>query len=236
MKRGFVDSPDGQIHYRVVGEGPPVVVFHQTPESSRAMAPLMKALASHGYRVYVMDTMGYGDSDRPPQPYTDMTQFARSVTYFMDGLGIDKAYLVGAMTGAQIALQVAADFPERVIAVAVQEPFNWGTPERRATHMRIHRVHPPREDGGHLIELWNRSRYGGSLRDHDLRMREFLYVNEAEGAEVYEGMGWEGAAPYCMTRVVIWDITPKITAPVFVTYFKNIERHRALEKFLETLP
>lgn len=236
MKRGYVDTPDGQIHYRVTGEGDPVIILHPTPMSSRAMSPLIEAIAARGMRAIGMDTMGYGESDRPPTPYTTMSEYARSVAWLIQGLGLDRASLVGVLTGSQIALQTAAEYRELVRAVVTQEAFNWGTPGRLAVHERIHAYHPRRADGGHLLELWERSGWGSDLRNQDLNTRDFIYVNDDTGAEVYGHMGWEGAAPYSMCRTVMWDITPKIQAPVFITYRVNSELHRALERFLETLP
>ncbi|MFN8532428.1 MAG: alpha/beta fold hydrolase [Dehalococcoidia bacterium] len=235
MKRGYVETPHGQIHYREEGSGPPVILFHETPSSSVNMIPMIQAL-SPDMRAIGMDTMGYGESDRPPTPYTTMEEFAQSVAWFIQGLGLEKANLFGMLTGSQIALQTAADFPELVSAVAVQEPFNWGTPSRRAVHERIHRYHTRREDGGHLMELWERTRYSKDLKEREVALKNLLKVNDDSGAEVYGSMGWEGAAPYAMCRQDMWSVTPRIVAPTLVMYFPGSERHRALERFLETLP
>jgi pimeloyl-ACP methyl ester carboxylesterase len=235
MKRGYVDTPHGQVHYRIAGDGPPVVVLHETPASSATMEPLLEAL-SREMTAIGMDTMGYGESDRPPQPYTTMAEFAQSVAWFIDGLGLPSVNLFGVLTGSQIAMQTAADFPNLVSAIAVQECFNWGTPERRAVHERIHRYHPRRADGGHLLELWERTQYYGDLRRREQAFRNFLRVNDDAGAEVYGGMGWEGAAPYAMCRQEMWTVTPRVQAPALVLYRRNSELHRALERFLQTLP
>jgi pimeloyl-ACP methyl ester carboxylesterase len=200
------------------------------------MASLIKAVADQGMRAVGMDTMGYGDSDRPPEPYTNISQFAQTVAWLIQGLGVEKAHLFGTLTGSQIALQTAADFPELVESVAVTEAFNWGTPQRRAVHEALHRYHERREDGGHLIEMWNRSRNQPDLKKRELSFKHLFTVNDNTGAEVYGPMGWEGAGPYTMCRQVIWDVTPRIQAPTLVTYSTGSERERALERFLETLP
>jgi hypothetical protein len=103
-------------------------------------------------------------------------------------------------------------------------------------NQRLHRYHTRREDGGQLLELWQRSRYETDLKKRELSFRYRLAVNEEEGAEVYEGMGWEGAGPYAMGRQLVWDVTPRIQSPVFVMYSAEGQLHRALERFLETLP
>lgn len=235
MKRGFVDTPHGQIHYRTEGTGDPVIVFHSTPSSAASMLPIIQALGRE-MQAIGMDTMGYGDSDRPPHPYTTMEEFAQSVAWFIQGLGFAKANLFGVLTGSQIALQTAADFPDLISAVVVQEPFNWGTPSRRAVHERLHRYHVRREDGSHIMEMWNRSSYSRSVKDRELSLKNLMTVNDDTGAEVYGPMGWEGAAPYAMCRQDIWSVTPRIQAPALVMYAKDSERQRALERFMATLP
>lgn len=239
MKRGYVDTPDGQIHYHITGDGPPVIILHATPTASATLVTLLEAFAAEGFTAIGMDTIGYGESDRPNPPYTTMEQFAQAVAWFIQGLGLEKVHLYGDKTGSQIALQTAADFPDLVASVAVFESFNWGTESRRAVHEHIHRYHPRSEDGSHIMALWNRT--GNPSRKQDLRSREvalraFLAVNDNTGTECYGVMGWEGAAPFAMTRQDMWSLAPRIQQPAFVMYGPNSELHRALEKFLVTLP
>ncbi|MFN8534225.1 MAG: alpha/beta fold hydrolase [Dehalococcoidia bacterium] len=236
FKRGFVDTPHGQVHYRAGGEGPPVVVLHPTPSSSRAMLPFLEALAERGVRAIGMDTMGFGDSDRPPAPYTTQHEYAQAVVWLIRGLGYEKATVVGILTGSQIALQVAADFPEAVDAVVVQEAFNWGTPSRRAVHERLHRYHPRTDDGSYLLELWNRSRGASDLRAREASFKERLTVNDDLGAEVYGTMGWEGAATWSMCRTDMWEVAPRIAVPALVTYIENSELGRAYDRFMQSIP
>lgn len=236
IKRGYVDSPDGQIHYRITGTGAPVIVLHSTPHSSEGMIPLLNELGKE-MQAIGMDTMGYGQSDRPNPPYTTMEEFARSVTYLIKGLRLEKVHLFGQLTGSQIALQTAADYPDLVESVAVIESFNWNTPSRRAVHERLHRYHPRAEDGSHIMSMWNKyAGRGGDVKATELLFRGIFTVNDDTGAEVYEGMGWEGAGPYAMCRQEMWDVTPRIKVPAYIMYGPDSELHRALEKFMETLP
>ena len=65
MQRAFLTIGDRQLHYRVAGDGPPVVMLHPSPMSSAALLPMATALAAH-FRVYAFDTPGYGLSDPLP--------------------------------------------------------------------------------------------------------------------------------------------------------------------------
>lgn len=90
LKRGFVLSPHGNIEYFEVGSGDPLVMLHSTPNSCMAYRDIAPLLAGD-VRAIAMSTMGYGQSDRPPAPYTTLTEFARAVTWLLDGLGLERA-------------------------------------------------------------------------------------------------------------------------------------------------
>ena len=238
LKRGFVLSPHGNIEYFEVGSGDPLVMLHSTPNSCMAYRDIAPLLAGD-VRAIAMSTMGYGQSDRPPAPYTTLTEFARAVTWLLDGLGLERASVYGNSTGSQIALALAAEFPERVDRLILEEVFNWGTPSRRAVHERLHRYYEESTDGSHLLDLWRKvggDRPGADLRRTSERFLNNLIVNSTEGAEVYGPMGWEGAGPYAMTHLDIWESAARIRAPTLVIHGTTSQLGRSHEKFLATIP
>ena len=83
IDRAFVKTSHGRVHYRECGEGPPLLLLHQTADSSLAFEPLMPGLVGH--RLLATDTLGYGDSDPPPHPYS-MEEYADSVVAFLDAV------------------------------------------------------------------------------------------------------------------------------------------------------
>jgi pimeloyl-ACP methyl ester carboxylesterase len=238
LKRGFVLSPHGNIEYFEVGQGEPLLMLHSTPGSCMAYRNIAPLLAED-CRAIAATTMGYGQSDRPLEPYTTLTEFARAMTWVLDGLGIEKASVYGNSTGSEIAAVLAAEFPERVDKLILEEVFNWGTPSRRAVHERIHRYFEEKPDGSHLVELWNKvggGRPGADMRRTSERFVNNLIVNSNERAEVYGEMGWEGAGPYAMTRHDIWESAAKIQAPTLVIHGTTSELSRSHERFLATIP
>jgi hypothetical protein len=68
--KGYVSTPMGQVHYRLVraSEGPVLVLLHQTPWSMNQYAEVQACLAAHGVSSLAIDTPGYGLSDPPPDP------------------------------------------------------------------------------------------------------------------------------------------------------------------------
>ncbi len=241
VKRGFAQCPDGNIEYLEVGSGEPLILLHATPASCLAYRDVAPLLADR-YRCIAMSTMGYGQSDRPSRPYTSLSQFARAVTWLMDGLGIERAHLYGNSTGSNIAAVVAAEHSERIDRLVLTEIFNWGTPSRRELHEGLHRYVPERPDGGHLLELWRQAgRPPGEPESEDLDVttREFVHrliVNSKEGADAYGEMGWEGAGPYAMTRTDIWEVVARIIAPTLVIHGSTSDLARPNERFVEAIP
>ena len=64
-------------------------------------------------RVYLVDLIGHGFSDRPKIDYTP-DAYIRSFIDFMTAIGVEKATLIGNSMGGGLAWSVAALFPERV--------------------------------------------------------------------------------------------------------------------------
>ena len=46
IRRDIVQLGERRVHYRVAGEGPPVVLLHQSPRNSAELLPLMQAQGS----------------------------------------------------------------------------------------------------------------------------------------------------------------------------------------------
>jgi len=107
-----VDGPPG---------GPPVVLLHGWPDSSRVWRHQVPALAAEGYRVVVPDLRGFGDSDRPEgtDAYRSRTLCA-DVTGILDAFGVERAAVIGHDWGAALAWLLASVFAsDRVDRLAV---------------------------------------------------------------------------------------------------------------------
>lgn len=112
MRKGYVDTPDGQVHYRTAGEGQPLVLLHQTPTSSREYELVIPILA-RDFRVVALDNPGYGNSERPARQF-EIEDHARVLLHAISGLGIERAHFAGHHTGAVLGVEIAAHYPNRV--------------------------------------------------------------------------------------------------------------------------
>lgn len=119
MRRGYADTEVGQVHYVEAGDGPPVVLLHQTASSSVMYARALPLFAERCH-VIAMDTPGFGMSDHPPeQPAEGIPYYSRAVIGLLDHLGLPRAHLVGFHTGASIVTDVGAHSPERVKSLVI---------------------------------------------------------------------------------------------------------------------
>ena len=158
IKRAFFDGPEGQVHYRFGGSGEPLLLLHQTPRSSDStFGDALPALAMKHF-VIAMDTPGYGDSFKPTRSYS-MKDFAETVVLLLDSLNIKHASILGHHTGSFIAIETAAQYPDRVENLILSYPLPLiDEEERNIAHSLLQSGDPykMREDGSHLLEMWQR--------------------------------------------------------------------------------
>ena len=102
-----------RIHYLAGGKGPPLLVVHGVASRADDGAPIYRELM-RTHRVYALDLLGYGDSDRPLDSDYSVTTQAEIVRGFMDAVGLREADVMGVSMGGWVALKVAAEHPERV--------------------------------------------------------------------------------------------------------------------------
>ena len=100
------------IFYVVKGEGKPLILIHGYGAAIWLWEKQIDLL-SQRYRVYALDLIGHGFSDRPRIAYTPEA-YIHSFTDFMDAIGVEKATLIGNSMGGGLAWSVAGLFPERV--------------------------------------------------------------------------------------------------------------------------
>ncbi|KRW60971.1 alpha/beta fold hydrolase [Pseudomonas sp. TTU2014-080ASC] len=156
VKKAYVDVADGQIHLRYVsGNGAvPTVFLHQTASSSAMYQAVMEQLEDLA-PLYALDTPGFGGSYRPSQaPTTEY--YVDSLLQAIDALGIEQFNLFGHHTGAALACELAAKYPQRVRKLAMIGPVQLTEQERSA--WRSSAVKPLTIDAQatHLNEVWQR--------------------------------------------------------------------------------
>jgi pimeloyl-ACP methyl ester carboxylesterase len=111
-----------RIAYKTYGSGKrAVVLVHSLLFNQEMHAPLAKVLADHGNYVVTIDMVGHGESDGPFDRF-DMTRYSHAVLTLMDKLEIDEAVIGGTSLGANIGLEAAVHYPERVRGLITDMP------------------------------------------------------------------------------------------------------------------
>jgi pimeloyl-ACP methyl ester carboxylesterase len=113
-----------RLSYDEYGAGDrPIVLIHGLLMNRHMFERLGPILAERGNRVIALDLLGHGRSDRPEdlQRYS-MPLFAYQVTALLDHLGIESAVVGGTSLGANVTLEAAVRFPERVQALFIEMP------------------------------------------------------------------------------------------------------------------
>lgn len=108
---------DVELHYVTAGSGAPVVLLHGWPQTWFMWRDVIPALAAR-YSVVAPDLRGLGDSSRPEGGY-DKKTVAQDIARLMAALGHERFFVVAHDWGGPVAYALAAQFPERVRAMAI---------------------------------------------------------------------------------------------------------------------
>lgn len=126
------NQPGLMLYYQDVGDGPPVVLIHGWPLSSRSWEAQVWPLAQAGYRVITYDRRGFGASGQPWMGY-DYDTLAQDLHTLITALALQHATLLGfSMGGGEVARYISTygthQVSKAVFAAAVP-PFLLRTPE-----------------------------------------------------------------------------------------------------------
>ena len=95
----------------------PILALHGLASSANWYERLAARL-SHQYQVFAPDQRGHGQTTQAPTGY-DWQTLASDAIRFMDHLGLDRAAVLGHSWGGNVAINVAARFPERVTGLVM---------------------------------------------------------------------------------------------------------------------
>ena len=128
-RRGYVDGPTGQIHFRCFGAGIPLILSHQSPSSSNMFQKAYPILADAGILAIGVDTPGFGSSD-VPDPRPSVSDYASAFGPVLDHFDLSFASFLGHHTGAANVTEFAHQNPDRVDKIILNGPPIFSVEER----------------------------------------------------------------------------------------------------------
>lgn len=109
-----MDVGGKELWYEEAGDGPALVLIHEGVADSTMWDDLVGDLARTN-RVIRYDLPGYGRSPMPPGPFSPF----RDLAALLEGLGVERASVVGVSVGGRIALEYALVHPDRIDALVL---------------------------------------------------------------------------------------------------------------------
>jgi pimeloyl-ACP methyl ester carboxylesterase len=113
---GLVEVPaGGRLWIEARGEGEAVLLLHSGLVDSRMFDWQMDPLADAGYRAVRFDFRGFGRSDRPSAPYSNLDD----AVAVLDALEVERVAVVGCSLGGAVDLGMAIERGDRVRALVL---------------------------------------------------------------------------------------------------------------------
>jgi pimeloyl-ACP methyl ester carboxylesterase len=149
-----------QIHVRVGGSGPAVILIHGFGDTGDMWAKLAGELV-RDHTVVVPDLRGMGLSAKPADGYDKWTQ-AADMRAVLEALGIDKAIVVGHDIGTMVAYAYAARYRDKTEKLVVMDAPVPGV--------------PPWDEIVRSPQLWHFD-FGGPDMERLVKGRERIYLD-----------------------------------------------------------
>jgi pimeloyl-ACP methyl ester carboxylesterase len=144
----YVTADDGvKLYYEEAGQGFPVIFVHEFAGDLRSYEQQMRYFARR-YRCVAYNARGYPPSDVPAEVERYSQARARDdVRAMLDGLGIEKAHIVGISMGGFATLHFGMRYGERARSLVIGG-CGYGAPKERRTQFQ--------EEAEHAAQMFER--------------------------------------------------------------------------------
>lgn len=175
------------LHYEEHGDGPPLILSAGLGGSGNYWLPNLPALAVK-HRVILYDHRGTGRSDRALPDDVTVEQMGDDLLALIDGLGLQKASIMGHAAGGIAALALALKAPERVDRLVLVNA--WSKPDPHFLRCFETRLALLRDSGPraylHAQPLFLFPANWISEHAEQLAEEEEVHLAHFAGAEAYE--------------------------------------------------
>lgn len=150
---GFIKVKGRRVHFRRIGSGPPMLMLHPSPLSSKFMRGNMRAFSEH-FCCIALDSPGFGLSDPLTERRSDMFAYADALKDVIDHLSLKKPIIYGVATGAAITHAFGCKYPD-IAGLLMLDTFG-----HYDTEDTVEGYFPdvaPKRDGSHLLACWEKT-------------------------------------------------------------------------------
>lgn len=205
-------------------QGSVVIFIHGIGSAIETWALNLEALAQH-HRVYALDLVGSGRSDKPPGFYS-LVALSEFVNAFTAALKLDRFSLIGNSLGGGIALQFVLSYPQQieklvlVNSLGLGQAVSWSL--RLANLPWVDRLYKPTrsstaftlkqavDDPSIITEEWINTFY---------ELLSLPGAPEALIAQIRASVDWSGVRAEVYQPIV--DRLPTLAAPTLVVWGKQ---------------
>ena len=132
----YVDAPGARLHVEETGHGHPIVFVHEFGADHREWEGQVRHF-SRAYRCIAYAARGYPPSEVPEDPAQYGWEFAADdIAAVLDGLGLERAHLVGLSMGGYAVLQFALRHPGRATAIVAAGAGTGSPPSLREAFLK----------------------------------------------------------------------------------------------------
>ena len=243
VRRGYIGVGSGQLHYRIAGQDPSVLLVPEPPRSSAVYTPLMESLGDE-FTLIALDLPGYGNSSPLSPAAPAATHFATAIAEALHALGVSRCPVYGYHGSSKIVLQLAVTHRD-LVTVAVLDGLS--LPLELPDAQFLQRLLPPFElsdDGSHIVREWSRildaQRLYPCFARHE-RARLSSGVPEAatlhaQALDLFSAGVHYSSAISAIQRCDALHLIPQVEAPTVVMAREDDFLYRALDALPEQRP
>lgn len=155
ITRHYLTIDGRRVHFRRAGNGPPLLMVHQSPRSSAEYESLIREWGRH-FTCIAPDTPGFGQSAPLFKSDPDINDYADALIDFCTALGLRRTAAYGFHSGGIILVTALRRHPEFFSGLAVGGYAVWSADEMALFGDRYLPPFVPSAYGEHLVWLWNR--------------------------------------------------------------------------------
>lgn len=165
-----------RVHYEVHGSGEPLLLITGLCGDLTSWKKALPLLDKE-FRVVTIDNRGAGKTEHPGSPFT-MGDLADDASGLLTGLGIERAHVLGASMGGNVAQELTLRHPEQVATLTLMSTY-MRRPERSSVGIDA-MINTVRE--GASIETFLTMMQAWCLTNSAFRGRENVAQNDKRGA------------------------------------------------------